>query len=341
MDLLRQAVGDPVMNYIGTSYGTYLGATYANLFPAKVRAMVLDGNDDPVQWATGTGGTAAVLNTFLRLGSDQGSAAALNAFLSLCGRGPASSCAFSAGSPAATHTKFATLLHRLARHPVTLAGTVYSKAFTASTVVQGLYLALPIPGVTGGWSDPARLLEDLWVTAHGGHAPATVPLPARRPAFLGGGVLPNAGAPYSGVESHLGVTCSDSPNPRIPAEYAAQSALASARSGVAGPSWAWDSEPCAQWPVLAHDRYTGPWNRHTAPILVVGNTTDPATPYQDSVAMSRELADARLLTVNGYGHTALANHSSCVAAIEGSYFVTGALPSRGTVCKQDALPFGG
>jgi pimeloyl-ACP methyl ester carboxylesterase len=67
MDLLRRAVGDPILNYLGISYGTYLGATYASLFPSRGRAMVLDGSADPVQWATGTGGSAAVLSTLLRL----------------------------------------------------------------------------------------------------------------------------------------------------------------------------------------------------------------------------------------------------------------------------------
>jgi pimeloyl-ACP methyl ester carboxylesterase len=52
MNLLRRAVGDPQLNYLGVSYGSYLGATYANLFPGKVRAMVLDGNVDPVAYAT-------------------------------------------------------------------------------------------------------------------------------------------------------------------------------------------------------------------------------------------------------------------------------------------------
>jgi hypothetical protein len=74
---------------------------------------------------------------------------------------------------------------------------------------------------------------------------------------------------------------------------------------------------------------------------LLGNTVDPATPYQDSVAMSHDLAHARLLTVDGYGHTALANPSSCVAAAEDSYFVTGTLPPPGTVCHQDVLPFAG
>jgi pimeloyl-ACP methyl ester carboxylesterase len=342
MDLLRRAVGDPALNYYGISYGTYLGATYANLFPSKVRAMVLDGDADPVQWATGTGGSAAVLSTLLRQGSDKGSAAALNAFLDLCGHAPARSCAFSAGSPAATRARFATLLNRLAQHPVTIAGTTYTKAVAVDTVVNGLYQALPILNLTDGWSDLATALEDLWAATSGGPAPATIPSRARDFALAGSGVQPDAGAPYSGAESALGVLCSDSPNPRIPAEYAAQAALASARSGVVGPDWVWSAEACAQWPVLARDRYTGPFNRPTAaPILVVGNTVDPATPYQNAVAMSHDLADARLLTLDGYGHTALANPSRCVAAAEDRYFVTGTLPPPGTVCHQNALPFGG
>jgi len=73
---------------------------------------------------------------------------------------------------------------------------------------------------------------------------------------------------------------------------------------------------------------------------VVGNTVDPATPYQEAVAMSHDLADARLLTVRGYGHTALGNHSNCVDTVESDYFVTGALPPSGTVCHQDQPPFG-
>jgi hypothetical protein len=312
--------------------------------------MVLDGNADPVQWATGTGGSAAVLGTFLRLRSDEGSAAALNAFLDLCGRAPARSCAFSAGSPAATRARLATLLNRLARHPVSAGGTTYTKSRAVDTVVTDLNDAVPIPEAgDSGWSFTATVLEDLWAASSGGPAPATIPPPARDfppPArdfpLAASGAKPEAGQPYSGAESALGVLCSDSPNPRHPATYAAQAALASARSGVVGPDWAWITEACAKWPVLARDRFTGPFNRPTAaPVLVVGNTVDPATPYRDSVAMSRELADARLLTVDGYGHTALANPSDCVARAEDSYFVTGTLPAPGTVCHQNALPFAG
>jgi pimeloyl-ACP methyl ester carboxylesterase len=342
MDLLRQAVGDPAMNYIGTSYGTYLGATYANLFPSKVRAMTLDGNADPVAWATGTDGSASRLATSLRMGNDEGSAAGLNAFLDLCGRATTKSCAFSAGSPAATHAKYSTLLDQLASHPVTLNGTTYTKAVAVDTTIGGLYVALPLPGVTRGWPDLAAFLQNLWAQTNGGPAPALNTKPTQPVTVPRLGAPPNADAPYTGPEATFGLYCSDSPNPRNPAQYAAQAAFATARSGVVGPDWTWGLEQCAQWPVLSADRYTGPWNRPTAaPILVVGNTVDSADPYADAVAMSHELANARLLTVNGYGHSALTNHSSCVDTIEDAYFVTGALPKPGKVCQQDQAPFAG
>ncbi|TCO59418.1 alpha/beta hydrolase [Actinocrispum wychmicini] len=342
MDLLRQAVGDPSLNYFGGSYGTYLGATYANLFPSKVRAITLDANVDPVAWATGTDGSAHRLGTFLRMGSDEGSEAALTAFLDLCGRAATGSCAFSAGSPAATHAKYDTLLDRLANHPVTVSGRTVTRSLAVSLTVNGLYNALPIPNLTAGWPQLATLLQTLWALTDGSSAPAGNALPVQDFTFPNLGVVPNAVTPYAGREAQFGVLCSDSPHPRDPGQYAAQAAFATARSGVVGPVWAWVDEPCAQWPVLSADRYTGPWNRPTAaPILVIGNTVDPATPYKDSVAMAHDLANARLLTVHGYGHSALINHSSCVDRIEDAYFVTGALPAPGTVCQQDQAPFAG
>lgn len=321
MDLLRRAVGDRALNYLGTSYGTYIGATYANLFPTKVRAMTLDADIDPAKWA---GTRDAGLDTFLRVGSDEGSAATLNAFLDLCGGTTTSACAFSAGSPAATHAKYAALLDRLAAHPVPFQGVAVTPAVAVGVTVNLLYEVHPIPNLAEGWPGLATALQGLYQASGG---------------------TPNAMqatdlAPYAGRESELGVLCSDDPNPRDPADYPAQAAIATARSGVVGAYWAWIPEACAQWPVLAPQRYTGPWNRPTAhPILVVGNTVDPATPYSGAVAMSRELADARLLTVAGYGHSALGNPSSCVNAAEDAYFVTGALPARGTVCRQDQAPF--
>jgi len=109
---------------------------------------------------------------------------------------------------------------------------------------------------------------------------------------------------------------------------------------ISARSWLWNDEPCASWPAAAADRYAGPWNRPTAnPILVVGNTFDPETPYEGAVAMANELASARLLTVDGYGHTALLIPSSCASTYESRYLVEGTLPPPGTVCRQDKQPF--
>ena len=135
--------------------------------------------------------------------------------------------------------------------------------------------------------------------------------------------------------------CSDSPNPRDPAAYVAAARSAYARSGAFGLEQPWKTEACADWPAAAaQDRYSGPWNRPTAStILVLGNTGDPVLPYQDSVAMTLDLARARLLTIDGYGHTEAGNLSTCATDYEIRYLATGALPPPRTVCKQNATPF--
>jgi hypothetical protein len=72
---------------------------------------------------------------------------------------------------------------------------------------------------------------------------------------------------------------------------------------------------------------------------VIGNTTDPFLPLQADIAMTRQLGNARLLVVHGYGHTALLNPSTCAATYMTAYFQTGALPPKGTVCHQNLPPF--
>ena len=116
MNLLREAVGAPALNYLGVSYGTALGATYANLFPATTGRMILDANLNPVALTHPDG----VLSIFLRQGTGRASAATMRAFLDLCGKAATSACAFSAGTPAATRAKWAALLRRLCWHPVTI-----------------------------------------------------------------------------------------------------------------------------------------------------------------------------------------------------------------------------
>lgn len=315
MDLLRRAVGDPVLNYYGESYGTGLGAIYANLFPSRTGRMVFDGNIDPREW-TQHGG----LPGHLRSRTDVSDARTMAAFLGFCGRAGTSACAFSAGTPARTTAKWNQLLHRLLRHPAAAGNP--PQVFTYADVVA----EFPEYQVSA-WPFDAAFLQQLWVNwAHR--------IPRGTPKFQ----------PLAGVrlEQIISTACSDVPSPRNPAAYVKAARVASERSGPFGPLFAWGYEPCARWPrEAATDHYPGPWNRPTAStILLIGNTIDPATPYHDSVIMARDLAHARLLTVHGWGHTEITNPSTCASGYVSGYLLTGALPPAGTVCQQDAVPFG-
>jgi pimeloyl-ACP methyl ester carboxylesterase len=317
MNLLREAVGDPVLNYVGESYGTLLGATYANLFPGRVGRMLLDGNINPAAWTSASSGTPQ----WLRIGRDKASAQVMADFLDQCGSTSTARCAFSAGSPAATTAKFATLLARLQQHPATT-GTpprTYTYAAALATV--------PLGTVTS-WQQGAQLLQQLWLAS----TSPSQPPPASASSPIG----------YDGhAEWGQAIICADAPEPSDPAAYPAIARTAEQRSGGFGAYYTWMSEECANWPAAAgQDRYSGPWNRVTKnTILLFGNTGDPDTSYQSSVALSRELARARLLTVDGYGHTEQSNPSSCALAYGISYLLTGTLPPKGTACPQSITPF--
>ncbi|MFC6345268.1 alpha/beta fold hydrolase, partial [Nocardioides hankookensis] len=116
MDRLRRALGEAKFDYYGPSYGTYLGATYANLFPGRVGHLVLDGAASPVQWNDAARGRR--MQTFGRIDSPRGTQTAMRLMLSECGKVGASRCAFTAGTPAATRAKYRTLLERVHRRPV-------------------------------------------------------------------------------------------------------------------------------------------------------------------------------------------------------------------------------
>ena len=334
LDLLRQALGQPTLNYLGISYGTFLGATYANLFPRRVGRLVLDGNVPPEAWTNG-GRPDPRLSTYLRMGSDGAAARALAAFLRICGQRSTQACAFSAGSPAATTAKWDALLASLRKAPITLGGAAYTYAEVVTAVSDALpYVQPHTSPVTGGsypgWPQAAQGLQQLW-TARSGASAGRPAAPLASTAA--------SGQPYDGAEQGFAVQCDEAPSPPASA-YAGLQRLVLRRSGVIGLPDLWSNdEPCATWPVRGQDTYNGPWNAPTSPILVVGNTTDPFLPLRDDVAMARQLGNARLLTVRGYGHTAFLNPSTCASTYMTAYFRTGALPPKGAVCGQNQPPF--
>ncbi len=287
--------------------------------------MVLDSAPDPVAWSTGRGPT--LMGPLLRNGSDLAAGRVLDAFLDRCGRLAPDACAFSAGTAPATRARYGELLQRLRTRPVVLGGTAFTAAATVEATVPLLYAANPVAQLPGtGWAQLGAMLQALW-TATETPADPDAPLPP---------------AVHPSPDQVLAVACSDSAAPPADADHAGLAALARARSGEAGPYFAWTAERCADWPARDHDRYDGPWNTPTSrPLLVVANTGDPAMPYEGSRATARALGRAELLTVDGYGHTVLANPSACASRHEARYLIDGVLPPPGTVCAPDQLPFGG
>jgi hypothetical protein len=112
-------------------------------------------------------------------------------------------------------------------------------------------------------------------------------------------------------------------------------------SQVGGPFVGWSNwAPCASWPARSTDRYTGPWNAFTKhPILVIGTTLDPATPYVNARRVADLLGNAGLLTHDGYGDTSEADPSRCVERATSAYLVNLITPPKGAVCLSDRQPF--
>jgi pimeloyl-ACP methyl ester carboxylesterase len=356
MDLLRRAVGDEKLTYLGFSYGTILGSTYANLFPGKVRAMTLDAVLDPKEWTTGEEPGDAFTQPFTyRIGSFDGSQDALETFLQACanagpGRG-AGKCAFAerGAGPNKLQAKYERILARLRQEPVKVTDggqtfrVTYQDAvgFTASL----LYDAQASPFL-------ARFLEQLHEatgaaggrTKQGAAAPEVdVPDVPSTPAFERPEDRAKQPPPYFGLEWFLGVSCLDSSNPPTIAAWPPYARLADTRAPGFGALWTYFSTPCATWPAEDRSRYQGPWNKETAnPLLLIGNRLgDPATPYDDArTTATRRLADARLLTLDSFGHTAsYGGQSRCIDAAVDRYLVEGKLPPKGKVCQPNRGPF--
>jgi pimeloyl-ACP methyl ester carboxylesterase len=303
LDLLRQAVGDKQINYQGNSYGTFLGDVYANLFPDKVRAIALMGNMNAPAWATVDAEPG--LDLYLRQQADQGSKKTLDGFLDTCGEKSTKDCAFSAGGPEATEAKWNALRQRLRAKPIVIDGVTWDYDYLVTYTIVSIYKVSAWPGL-------ACQLQQVW--QNGVSACPTPPPPASEP--------------FTQLASQSeAVHCGEAPNPRDTSAYFMLENLAYARSGPVGPYWTWLDEPCATWPGKAADHYTGPWNKPTAnPILLINITADPATPYQNGVTMSHTLANARLLTVQGYGHADGGVPSTCVNTYLSNYFINGILP---------------
>ncbi len=317
LDYLRRLVGDSRLTYLGISGGTFIGQTYVNMFPRRVRAMVLDGVLDPVAY---TKGTKANYVNELRY-ADR----AFYGFLSLCESAGPLLCDLAGNGPVIPRVD--ALFARLRRSPIPAPDApdgevTYGDALSA--------ILVNMSGSPGGWPEFATALES---AAEGDGSKLATAGRALATAFSSAETAPGLPA--------IGLTCADSPvNQGLQAWRSVVRRLTGVSFSYGRVLTWWRWAPCASWPARSADRYTGPWDAETRnPLLVIGTRFDPNTPYADARKSARRLGNAVLLTHDGYSHTSRNDPSTCVKSATTAYLTRIDTPPSGTICPSDREPF--
>ncbi|NUT47986.1 MAG: alpha/beta fold hydrolase [Saccharothrix sp.] len=329
LDLLRQGVGDRQLTYVGFSYGTLLGATYANIFPDRSRALVLDGNVDPAL-RTSNGAEYDRQRA-------QGFEIALDAFLKRCDA-EGDKCAYSDGDPRA---KFDEVRDHLRTQSITLPSEeVVTYAGYIGRVTSDLYSPPRFKALAAWLQSAYAVLHPEAATFSAQEQAALLPPLANKHGLADIRAGRTGDTEYLYDDSYYGVNCSDKPFLRVPQLFPALAAMWERESPTFGRQQAAsDLLTCATWPAPHPDRWDGPWNRRTPnPVVVVGNYYDPATQYKFAQRMARQLGNARLISVDAFGHCILGDSAGADTAVT-DYLVNLKAPANGQVFQPNAQPF--
>ncbi|MDL5203674.1 alpha/beta hydrolase [Streptomyces sp. ALI-76-A] len=306
LDLMRQVLGDDKLHYFGISYGTELGGVYAHLFPKRVGRAVFDAVVDPTQNAEQGS-----------LGQAKGFQLALDNFAADCA-------SQSGGCPVGDSAqdvkdRIAALLEDLDSKPIP---GIPPRELTQTAATNGIAQALYSKDF---WEYLTEGLEQ----AYDGNGQTLMVL---SDAMNGRG----QNGEYSNITAaNTSINCADD-SPRYTAGYVERKLPEfRAASPVFGDFLAWGMLTCTDWAVPgAADRpdVSAPGS---APILVVGNTGDPATPYEGARRMAQALGEGVgvELTYKGQGHGAYDSGNKCVQDAVNGYLLEGKVPTAGTVCS--------
>lgn len=290
---------------------------YANMFPQRVRAMMLDGVVDPVAY-TASAETRADNNAS---SSDE----VFDRFLTLCDQAGPARCAL-AGHGETAAQRVARLVERVKKGPIPAPDATPPGELFAGDVPVSTFTPMRDPNLWPEYASQLNAAVDGDVSAL-----VTAAAPWRAPAS------------WDEVTKSSAISCLDGPAAKPIGDWPAVIGELTATSRIAGPIqgwWLW--APCAaDWPAHSDDdRYTGPWNaKTTTPILLIGARYDPNTGYQNAVRSEKLLGNAVLLTREGYGHLSFQDASACVEQARTRYLVDLHAPPRGTVCAADKVPF--
>jgi pimeloyl-ACP methyl ester carboxylesterase len=306
MDVLRAVLGDERLHYLGKSYGTYIGAWYAELFPDRVGRLVLDGAIDP-----------ALSGRDMALGQAAGFELALSEFLGYCVE--QDNCSLG-NTEVEAYGTVRDLVRLIGGSPLPTEDE--ERPLTQSLAIYGIVLPLYLAPEEG-----YDALIDAFDSALGGDGSDLLTfadLYLRR--------NPDDGT-YIGNQNEAiyAVNCLDRPQSVTIDDVAESLPEFEEASAIFGEFLAWGALACVDWPASAPIE-PGPLTAAGAdPILVVGTTGDPATPYDWAESLAAQLESGELLTFDGFGHTAYFTGNSCVDDIVDTYLLEGELPQDATM----------
>lgn len=295
LDILRSALGEPGLNYLGYSYGGGLGARYAMLYPDKVRRMVLDAPSVPP--------TGAETNLDGASMSDE----AIRAFVADCVRHP--DCPLG-GDPGPALGELQKILQDLDLRPVKVAGGELGDALAAQGVHQLLYSANDWP-----------LLRNALAQVRSGNGQVLYDAAMGYVRW----------ADYS-PDAATAIRCNDNPTRFTPAHMRRHAELAHESAPVLGPYLLWSSAvDCYGWDTAGNTRSPDPPER-LAPVMVVGTTGDPVVPYESVRRVRSMLTGSVLVTTHAGAHTAYGTGDRCVRAAVDAYLLEGRVPAADVDC---------
>ncbi len=313
MDILRAALGDKKINFFGKSYGTYLGTLYAQFFPDKVGRMVLDGALDP---------NISILeqNISQAVGFDE----ALEAFLADCAK--QDDCPLPANRQEATAAIIA-LFTTAATNPLPRKTKVENddRVATESLIVLGTASALYDDA--DGWPK----LRTAILEGQRGFGDTFLDLADQYSGRSSDGTYAS-----NELDSGAIIDCLDWPDTRSIEQTKAEAQRFTDRAPVFGPYLAYTNIACKFLTPPTKDKLTRTTNKitsiKTAPILVIGTTRDPATPYDWAVGLHKIFTTSKLISLDADGHTGQGRGSACVDNAVDSYLLQGKTPKKNLTC---------
>ncbi|KAH6658109.1 hypothetical protein BKA67DRAFT_533283 [Truncatella angustata] len=313
-----------LLNYYGVSYGTFLGQTFASMFPARVGNVVLDGVVNPESFlANFTGDSITHIDGIIA------------AFFIYCHEAGPSECSFYSGSSAHDiyerfNQSFAQLVPRVAK----------AQGWSNATDLESALLQLKI-GLLTAANHPIEyfsLMPEILLGLESAIAAQDL-APWIKLAISYFGDANTSVYP----EWSFGVLCSDQDNKWYNKTLEDVKPLIEQleKESIIGELWDHSLLGCLGWSVKATEIFTGPFGGDTAtPILFVSNTYDAVTPIENSFSSAPNYKDAQVLVIDGMGHTVSAAQNYCGYAKIAAYFQSNALPGDDYFCALEQGPFG-